>query len=1045
LVAAIALARGAKRSAGRNPRRSPVQGWQPLESPNYWDEYTEDSLTAAGFRREGTTFQKDIVTGSTITSPVIRELREIQQYQDMLYETPDLETASGIRNYGLVYDFDAVQALIANATKVVEAEEERVFGTGVREWRAKGGAWAERDEAPDLSKKKEQEKGWQNRGDGLFGKHVGYAPVYKSGYDVDMEKSRTKNIKYKGSGELGRILGYLSWYNMEEGAGYSQVNQPAWDKPLWDAYPLFGNEDWMMEAPSLAGAVDLVVQVVATVATAPVGGWGGAALGAAIGSVDDLLFTALELGTGYIIPEQALLQVGQTLLKAGVQTVMSGVMNGFDGADALNETANSIAQKTGDTVSNVLANMDPMQKFGLGGLMGLAGDDWLGKAGAQFFNQLVSNTANAYIDSHSLEVEDGKVVGWHFDGNRFKESVVGERALAGYAGSFVGSAVTAGMNNITLTDGLGELLPDEVFGKGFNFNNFIGSYANQLTQSLITGEFTINVLNLKDIMSIIDSDNEHISKMDMGLLEFSFSGKGIRTRAGQGGFNVSATALGDALSGLGDIWYGIEQKYLTENGNQTLNLMNFISDLGLEDKQSVLMAMRNNKVEFLDDAEHMQNLKTGTLHLEKDLLHTDETGMLQLASEVYMQVMGADREEAFNIQKDFLNRFAGAFDADYKAQIELIDAKIQEIHSFEQQMESILIEEVGLKAYMVARDGGLSLGEIVHDLPEEKQIELYEDLYDQSEANDDTFVKDQFQINLIANEVNLAFDMNILKAAHFSYHDQQKNRDNMVYSEEHGEYRNRLIPYGYEHVTEEMLETDQRFIDAGITMDDLRYDKTVFSAELFIREKDGELDVIIAYMGTTQDSPMDNLPEGPTKLDMILAGAGLFDPRWKIWEEHEWIETNVQNQRGFLADQYERATQLALKIEDKLTQNVILTGHSQGGGEARLASIATGFRAIVYNSAALHSNIIQWGKVHGQQLGNNHYLNIRQYDTTLDALNGPQDMVPWLMNRNYGMRISVPGDPNPFGVAENKVGEYNHMFNPLYEWYQEKMGIGGIH
>jgi hypothetical protein len=158
LVAAIALARGAKRSAGRNPRRSPVQGWQPLESPNYWDEYTEDSLTAAGFRREGTTFQKDIVTGSTITSPVIRELREIQQYQDMLYETPDLETASGIRNYGLVYDFDAVQALIANATKVVEAEEERVFGTGVREWRAKGGAWAERDEAPDLSKKKNKRR-----------------------------------------------------------------------------------------------------------------------------------------------------------------------------------------------------------------------------------------------------------------------------------------------------------------------------------------------------------------------------------------------------------------------------------------------------------------------------------------------------------------------------------------------------------------------------------------------------------------------------------------------------------------------------------------------------------------------------------------------------------------------------------------------------------------------------------------------------------------------------------------------------------------------
>jgi hypothetical protein len=44
--------------------------------------------------------------------------------------------------------------------------------------------------------------------------------------------------------------------------------------------------------------VDLVVQAVATIATAPVGGFGGAVLGAAIGSVDDLMFTALEVGHG---------------------------------------------------------------------------------------------------------------------------------------------------------------------------------------------------------------------------------------------------------------------------------------------------------------------------------------------------------------------------------------------------------------------------------------------------------------------------------------------------------------------------------------------------------------------------------------------------------------------------------------------------------------------------------------------------------------------------------------------------------------------------
>jgi hypothetical protein len=101
-----------------------------------------------------------------------------------------------------------------------------------------------------------------------------------------------------------------------------------------------------------------------------------------------------EESMGYIIPEQALLQVGQTLLKAGVQTVMSGVMSGFGGADALNETATKIAGDTGKSITDVLASMDPLEKFGLGGLMGLAGDNWVGQAGAQLFNQVVSNTAN---------------------------------------------------------------------------------------------------------------------------------------------------------------------------------------------------------------------------------------------------------------------------------------------------------------------------------------------------------------------------------------------------------------------------------------------------------------------------------------------------------------------------------------------------------------------------------------------------------------------------------------------------------------------------
>jgi hypothetical protein len=99
------------------------------ETNDYWDEYTEDSLTASGFRRDGNYFSQRHRHRLHHHKPCDPGAEEDPEYQDMLYETPDLETASGIRNYGLVYDFDAVQALIANATQVVEAEEDRVFGT----------------------------------------------------------------------------------------------------------------------------------------------------------------------------------------------------------------------------------------------------------------------------------------------------------------------------------------------------------------------------------------------------------------------------------------------------------------------------------------------------------------------------------------------------------------------------------------------------------------------------------------------------------------------------------------------------------------------------------------------------------------------------------------------------------------------------------------------------------------------------------------------------------------------------------------------------
>jgi hypothetical protein len=111
-----------------------------------------------------------------------------------------------------------------------------------------------------------------------------------------------------------------------------------------------------------------------------------------------------EESMGYIIPEQALLQVGQTLLKAGVQVAAQGAFQGYEKQ--------------------------------AGGLMAAWGKNFMGEATVNFLQQLTTNTLNGAIDAVELSYDDdGNLEGLGFDMERWGESVYGVRALAGYAGS----------------------------------------------------------------------------------------------------------------------------------------------------------------------------------------------------------------------------------------------------------------------------------------------------------------------------------------------------------------------------------------------------------------------------------------------------------------------------------------------------------------------------------------------------------------------------------------------------------------------------------
>jgi hypothetical protein len=192
-----------------------------------------------------------------------------------------------------------------------------------------------------------------------------------------------------------------------------------------------------------------------------------------------------EESMGYILPEQGLFQMGQTLLKAGVQVAAQGAFQGYEKQ--------------------------------AGGLMAAWGKDFIGEATVNVLQQVATNATNGFIDANSLEIEDGQVVGWRFDGDQWAESVFGKNALASYVGSFA----RAGANELLKGTAVGLL------GEGANnYTSLIktaSALAGEGVGSLIDGEFSLNLLNLTDILNPFIEDKELLAKMDMGLFSMNFS------------------------------------------------------------------------------------------------------------------------------------------------------------------------------------------------------------------------------------------------------------------------------------------------------------------------------------------------------------------------------------------------------------------------------------------------------------------------------------------------------------------------------------------
>ncbi len=108
---------------------------------------------------------------------------------------------------------------------------------------------------------------------------------------------------------------------------------------------------------------------------------------------------------------------------------------------------------------------------------------------------------------------------------------------------------------------------------------------------------------------------------------------------------------------------------------------------------------------------------------------------------------------------------------------------------------------------------------------------------------------------------------------------------------------------------------------------------------------------------------------------------------------------NVGQAVGLKASQYEQAIKLAERVYKATGGNVIMVGHSLGGGLASAGAYATGARAVTFNAAGLHSRYRK-----GEHGG------IRAHYMVGDPLSVAQDLDPRLP-RGRASDTAIGGRP----------------------------------
>ncbi|HHU37613.1 MAG TPA: calcium-binding protein, partial [Treponema sp.] len=148
--------------------------------------------------------------------------------------------------------------------------------------------------------------------DGKLGKHIGYAPIFKKGSELDLANSRTKNVQHAGVGQMGSIMLDFLWNGMMMQKGYSELALPMWDKKIWD------DEGDFISSPTVRSVVEIAMSIVSMVTAMPLAPF-------LVGLLDDAFFACLDVSGGYksmgevgnVLGKKALIAAASSCLSVG--------------------------------------------------------------------------------------------------------------------------------------------------------------------------------------------------------------------------------------------------------------------------------------------------------------------------------------------------------------------------------------------------------------------------------------------------------------------------------------------------------------------------------------------------------------------------------------------------------------------------------------------------------------------------------------------------------------------------------------------------------